>query len=226
MDYLQYKEICNWLLSHPYKQATLIKGSIMKTALEGIHRLQFPTDLELVVTQDPSEDTFSQGCAMGFDSRWLFDDMLQDDENDLICRVLGDSKKPSIWLLSHTSLKACSIACIASTTSHCAGWYHLGLYVTLYATAFHQPLSHKYCDYIICSCHWNKTSWPNHCSILSETFWLSLSMFIKWKSYSTTWKDWAYTPLYKQRKLFYPRQISQCVACTLPAQVIKIKFFL
>ena len=57
------------------------------------------------------------------------------------------------------------------------------------------------------------------------TFWLSTSMFIKLKSYSTTWRDWVlYIQLlslymFIQQRKFYLRKISLYVSCALPAQV-------
>ena len=49
--------------------------------------LQFPADLELLITQGPSEDTFSHRHAMELDDRQLFDNTLWDNEKDLICTV-------------------------------------------------------------------------------------------------------------------------------------------
>ena len=70
MDYSWYEEICDWLLSCPYKWAALLKGGIVQQIT--IHSLQFPADLELLITQGPSEDIFSQGHTMELDGRWLF----------------------------------------------------------------------------------------------------------------------------------------------------------
>ena len=67
MDYLRYKEIHNQILSCPYKWATLLEGGIVWQIV--IHSLQFSSDLELLVTQGPSEDAFSWGCTMELDCR-------------------------------------------------------------------------------------------------------------------------------------------------------------
>ena len=62
-----------------------------------IHSLQFPADLELPVTQGPSEDAFSWGHVMELVGKQLCDDTLWDDEKDLICGVyeLDASTLPS-----------------------------------------------------------------------------------------------------------------------------------
>ena len=52
-----------------------------------IHSLWLPYDLELLVTQGPSEYAFSQGHTIELDGRQLFDNTLWDDKKDLICGV-------------------------------------------------------------------------------------------------------------------------------------------
>ena len=66
------------------------------------YSLLFPTDLELLVTQGPSEDTFSWGHTMELDRKWLFDDTLWDNEKDLIWGVyeLEASTLPSFQLIN------------------------------------------------------------------------------------------------------------------------------
>ena len=85
LDYSRYEEIHDRVLSCPYKRAALLEGGIVWQI--AIHSLQFPTDSELLVTQGPSEDAFSQGHAIELDGRQLFDNTLRDDEKDLICGV-------------------------------------------------------------------------------------------------------------------------------------------
>ena len=85
LDYSWYEEIHDQALSHPYKWVALLEGSIVWQIV--IHSLQLPTDSELLVTQGPSEDGFSQRHTIELDSRWLFGNTLQDDKKDLICGV-------------------------------------------------------------------------------------------------------------------------------------------
>ena len=76
-----------WVLPRyqAHQWAALLEGGIVWRI--AIHSLQFPTDSELLVTQGPSEDAFSQGRTIELDGRQLFDNTLWDDEKDLICGV-------------------------------------------------------------------------------------------------------------------------------------------
>ena len=84
-DYTRYEEICDQVLSHPYKQAALLEGGIVwQLALQA---LEYSTNSEFFITQGPSEDAFSRGRSLKSDTRALYDNSLSDDKQDLICRV-------------------------------------------------------------------------------------------------------------------------------------------
>ena len=98
-DYLQYEEICDWILTRPYKWAALLEGGIVWQLV--LHALLYSTNSELFITQGPSEDAFSWGHVLELSDGKLYDDILRDNKKDLICGVYkletGESFSPGIW---------------------------------------------------------------------------------------------------------------------------------
>ena len=76
-DCTRYEEICNQVLSRPYKRAALLEGGIVWWLV--LQALEYSTDSKLFITQGPSEDAISQGHVLRTDARNLFDNSLSEN---------------------------------------------------------------------------------------------------------------------------------------------------
>ena len=122
LDYSQYEKICDQVLSRLYKWAALLEGGIVWQIT--IHSLQFLTDSELLVTQ---------GYTIELDGRWLFDNTLQDDKENLICGVyeLETSMSPFLGLINLPTalsrlLWSDGISVLVATAIHFPPLRHVG----------------------------------------------------------------------------------------------------